>query len=521
MAATLSSAPGARAYAMDPIWIEATTDIEPTEKARIELSVADPGATAGQTLRIQWSGNDVTFTVAVDTPAATELPLRSEVSTQLEYSNLIAERLRQNEAISNYFTIEVTAGATDLITIRQRHLEVVEIVVTNTLSNIDEVVYNVSALFAVDNLRALVEVWSNTGSTVNDTKLLALHAPYAIEGNNVELVISPAFAQLEAHLPNSNTIRFPTGPSVLNFGDATRMYQSYYLRLADKYGTPPVAEALLRSEDNYIALLGGLAGDAVHGLSETLMHNYRRRDGEVFYKQVGEEQPDWVYFMPTEAVDVYVSILVRWSDGTESTYEPFGTTEHSLEADHLYWFPSGFRQNKLHRLPTPIGTDPAAYIVGYDWRLAPGSGDTWTVMVHHIVLYDSTWHNYLLFTNGAGGMETVWLRGASNTAFDPESTEFTRPRRPGHTPAIGDFRTFGAQGRPSWTMSTGWYDDPAYIMHIQQLAIADAWLVDIDYNKFLKVTVASKELDVKADDVTLFALEFTIRAGWFDLAHNG
>ena len=74
MAATLEVAPGARAYALDPIWIEINTDITPTDKARIELVIAEPGAIEDETLRIQWGGNDITFTVAVDTPLATELP---------------------------------------------------------------------------------------------------------------------------------------------------------------------------------------------------------------------------------------------------------------------------------------------------------------------------------------------------------------------------------------------------------------------------------------------------------------
>ena len=47
------------------------------------------------------------------------------------------------------------------------------------------------------------------------------------------------------------------------------------------------------------------------------------------------------------------------------------------------------------------------------------------------------------------------------------------------------------------------------------------WIVDTDNRRFLRVIVENKRMDsIQEDDQDLFALTFTVRAGWYDLAAN-
>lgn len=521
MAATLNTAPPNRAYNGAEIWAEIATDLLTGAAGYFEITITDGGPTVGQTLTLTWPGGSVTYTVAASL-SSTGLAWPTQDGDTLEgYTTRVAEFLRHRSDVADVFDVSIEDAPGGVIRLTHNAVEPFDLTVTaDTMSNVAVTATDGTAASTEENLRAYLEVWSDTGDFNTESLLLDQHSTYDAAGTTW-LDLAPAFSHLAPSLPDAATIN-PASPSSLASGEASSHFQKYFLRLADKYGTPAVSEALFRSDNSYLAIYGARASDAETSTSSILglRHAYRRRDGEAFIKPIGEYQPDWVYYLTASGESVHVTLVIYWSDGTQSTYDPFGTTPTDIDGSKIYWFPSGYRQMKLHDLAPSGSTADDAYIVAYDWKLKPTDNPA-IATVKYRVECDSPWEHYLLFSNGVAGMETVWLRGKYTEGFEASAETFRLPRQPGHTVQRGDLSTFNASGRPQWNFSTGWYDDPYYVEHLRQLLLSQAWLVDRVNRAFLKVIIEAKTIDlVKTDDETLFALEFTVKAGWIDTAVN-
>ena len=539
MAATLDTTPPARAFSKNPIWVVVETDDPITPAATVVFTISGSGPTATETVTITFAGNSLTFTVAnSDSESAFDLPVKGS-DTLSDYADKFAERLAQNEVLHGYFAISRgTSGGDQTVTLTQRILAIVDIVVTESLSNVTVVPTDVAEITQGEGLRALLQVWQDTGLLATDSRLISLHAPYDLATAQVTFDISPAFAALEPALPAANTIPGVIAPSSLVTGEASGSYMPYYLRYADKAGIPAVSQALLRTEDTFIALLGSLSRDSLHPVApdaeeSPLLHNYRRRvSTDDFFtgiasndlrKPVVCEQPDWVYALLTneEITGVYIECHLYWSDGAESDYQPFGTTPEAIDLNKPWWFPSGYRQMKLQIASPP--DDPDAYIVAYDWNLKtadlPGDGriDGVEYRVHDL----SGWNYYLLFANGAGGCESVALRGKAVEKYRSTAETFRRVLTPYDTPADHETQKYAAEATREWELNTGWSDDQDWMEHLRQLSLADgAWLIDMTNRRFLAVVVQTGDLETRQDDDLLYQLPFTVRAAWSDQDAN-
>lgn len=541
MSATLDTTPPARAFSKDPIWVVAETDEAIASPATVVFTISSTGPTAGETVRLQWDGYDLTFTVATsDGASALDLPVIGS-DTLSDYADKFADRLRQNEILHAYFAVSrSTSGSDEIVTLTQRTLAVVDITATDGLSNVTVVANDVTAITTGANLRALLQVWLDTGDEATDRLLISLHAPYDLDTAQAQFDISAAFADLAPALPDASTIPSTLAPGSLATGVATGSFAPYYLRYADKSGTPAVAEALLRSDDDFMALLGGLSGDSLHPVApdaeeSPILHNYRRRLSATDHftevashglrKPVACEQPDWVYVLLTnEAITgVYVECYLYWSDGSESNYQPFGTTPVGIEVNKPHWFPSGYRQMKLSAATAPGGADPDAYIVAYDWVLKtadlPGDGRIDAVMyqVHDL----SAWDHYLLFSNGVGGCESVALRGKAVSDARSAGQEYQSPRSIDWSVDTPEVAMYDLQEVQSWEFDSGYTEDQDWIEHLRQLAISDrAWLIDTANRRFLAVNVQPGKIETDRDDETLYHVTFTVRAAWINRAAN-
>jgi hypothetical protein len=521
MPTTLLTPPPARAFLGSGIWVRLQTTVTVSPPASVALSFSGAGPAEGNTLRLVWAGNDITFTAsATNTASAFDLPLKG-AETLAEYAALVAERLMQCEAIGVYFSVGVS-GST--LTLTQRLFAVVDIAATSSLANTTVTVTDLISLSQPDLLAALVQVWADTGSLATDTLLLALHAPYPLPNNIVAVDISAAFASLGPHLPASATINPLIFPTTQPYGLASSAYTRYYLRHADKGGVPAVSEGLVKTA-SYLALWGAASPDSAHTASLPLRHAYARRDGVAFRKPVTALQPDYIYWVaPTGVTSVYVGVTAYWSDGTESAHTPYGTTGVAVTPGEMYWFPSGYWQSKLHVVTPPVGTDPDAYIVAYSARIARTDGSP--MLGQHTVLHDvypqGDWPAlFLLFDNGVGGCETVALRGKWAYKFAAQGEEYESPRTYQWTAEQGELFASDQTGRWSIEANTGWLPEPFYLEHLRQLSIATkVWLVDVSKRRFLRVTIAPGEQEYNRADTTLFAQTFVIRAAWRDQTAN-
>lgn len=518
MSATLTP-PANRAYTLDPIWIGMETDLIDGAAAYFEITISGAGPTIGDTLVLTWPGGTITYTVAAAIDGTGLAWPEKGGSTLEDYTNEIAEFLHHRSDVTETFKITVEDAPGGVIRLTRKVVEVFALSVTDDLDNVAVTATDGTAASSEQNLRAYVEVWTYTGNINNDRLLIALHSPYKVDTAATDMDISAAFAHLTPHLPDPATINPASLPASLPYDQVTDSIEVYIIRAADKYGSPAVSEAL-GPYGPYVALLGSRSLEAFSADTKKLLHNYRRRDEADFRKPVSRWQPDWVYYFNQTADNVYVTLTIYWSDGTTSTYDPWDTDTVAIaDGSTAYWYVSGFRQLDLHNVTPSGGTDPDAHIVAYDWKLKGEAAVL--VTVRYDVIYDSEWNNFLLFDNGQGGMETVWLRGKSAQAYIAASEEYQRPRQPDDTVVEGDFGMFAASARQEWEFNTGWYADPFYLEHLRQLPLAHAWLVDRVERRFLKVIVQPGKLEeVNKDDETLYSLSITVRAAWLDVAAN-
>lgn len=534
MAATIASLPDSPAFAGEPVWLAVETDLIVLDYASFDIVITGTGPTVNQILRLTWPGATVLFTAGnTAPPIGLAWPLMGGGETLENYARRIADYLNDVEVIYDSFIVSFggPTGSGYLVQLRMRVPGGFDLSYGENMAGIGVNTIEPATIIP-PGLRAVVSVFADEGDPATDPRLVKLHSPYRYDSSQTWFDLSPAFHSLAPWLPPAAQINPVSPGSSLPLGDAETHYQPYYLRYADKYGTPATSEATERmptdEEESFLAILGSRGGDSTRTGPGGLCHNYRRRDGATLVKPVTDLQPDWVYWLcPDEVSGVYVHLRLYWSDGTESTLDPWGTSPAAVLPGRVYHFPSGFRQLGLHLQSPPSGADPDAYLVGYDWQLGPiDDGSNYLATVRHAVFPFAHYQHYLIFHNGVGGLETVALRGKVEETYETETESYRRPRNPeegtardGAYVSRGDYALLGASGQPVWEFSTGYYPDPYYLVHLRQLPLADAWLIDLRNRRFLRVLVEQKTIaPVERDDETLHALTFTVRAAWSDSA---
>ncbi len=514
--AEIITEPNSIAYAGNPIFVALQTDAIDNTQAYIQIRVSG-SPSAAQVLRLDYTGGTITYTAAaVQADTGLTFPIQSLGESLPAYADRIADALREREDITDVFTITRAAaiGADEVILMTRSVKEIFGITIhTDTLANIAVTAFPKTTNTTPAALRARVDVITEAGFN-NDQTLLQAHATYPPDSDTVQIDISPAFADMEYTLPNTTTIN--PSPSNFQIHLAESHLREYYLRYADKFGTPALAERLRRSPSNYRALLGAAAPNALFADPNNLvLHNYYRTDKLGFEKPVMPYQPDWVYFLPTpESVDgtgFYVSILVYWSDGTTSVSTPFGTTTRNFTMSKVNYLKSGYRQLNLHLLSPSGGTDAMAHIVAYDFRIIQPGGSSLPVITvkYEVNQLPEIGNMVLLYTNGVGGLETCSLSGMSETAYAATRETWRK--------YLGDYDTLLSEGSPQINVSTGYYSEPYYPQHLQQLMHAKCWLVDIENDRFLRVLVDNSTLDnVNKDDQNLYSIQLKLKAAWVD-----
>ena len=522
---SLVSFPLERMYIGNPIPCMFTSDLVVTEYSQFELTISGSGPSSGQTLLLSWPGGSITYTAGT-APVQSGLrwPLKGAETLEI-YADNVAEFLRQREEMNALFIIERSSALGEKIFIRARQSGTYILGNTNGMSGV-AVVENEAGNSTPANLRAYVEVWSDTGDFNTQELLTALHSPYRPTTDTV-IDIAPAFTTLRPYLPNPLTINPSSMAPVLPLEEATGVHQKYIFRYADKYGTPAMAEKLELYNDPAYAFWGAFAGNNFDVSIETLLHAYVDKKYQPLHKPVGETQPDWIYWLCDADVEAGIVVELFWSDGTSSGWSPWGVSTRNFEANKIYVFQCGFVQLNLESAEALTGV-PTLKIVGYRMYLGEAPELTATVIwqQHFRVQRESEWGLYILYDNGLGGCESVWMRGKKTESYLPKSEEYTvgkqinleSPRQA----TDHDINTFDHQARTQWEVETGWYDTPDYLDHLKQLPMARyAWIIDLQNRRFLACTVQAGEMkNVTEDDVTLYSQSFTIRSGWEDTNYN-
>lgn len=492
-------------------------------QAQTELRISGSPA-MGETFTLKWLTNSLTWTVAAtENTLGTAIPVQAGGQSLAAYADTLAELFRKSEILTDHYHIsrEPAVAGEEIVRFTYKQFAPLTQTFTEDLSNIIVAASGITAPIAPDNLRATVQVWTATTDPDQSRLLAKFHAPYLLETQKTQIDLHTAFAHLEPHLPPEASIYPFPNAAAWTWGEATKAYQKYFLRYADKYGTPATAEALVRIEGDKNAVFGSRSANAASfGTFSRFCHNYRTQQGAAVAKPVSIEQPDYLYYFSNFAGTVWASLLVRWSDGTTQTVEPFGTAAATLETNRLYFFAAGYRQLNLHTLAAPSA---GAEIVGYTFRLAPqDDGFNWIFSQDFVINCGcSPWSLCLIFANGLGGCETVWLEGKTKKSLKTRGEDFQKARWFGFSSREGEAQMHSLEGVQEWKASTGWFEESdGYLAHLAQLPLADCWLVDLDKKKYHRVLVEPDEILTQEDDRELFSMQFTLRAAWTERAHN-
>lgn len=515
MAATLDTAPTTPELNGNDNWVILETDLVVADPAYIELTFSSSGPVAAEELEVVFNGITITFTVAATTNAtATAIPTKDGGESLSEYAERVAEALRENGQITEAFQVTSTGAVVRLEA--ATGAAIADLAATGPLTNTTIADDAGASPYTEDNLAATLQIWQAGATANDDTRLVTLHATYdpttAQASFNLRNLF-PVAATLppEAAIPPVVSVEWPHGL-------ATGAWVEYYLRFADKYGTPAVPDALLRTPGNYIAIHGAHPLDAVIPGSLSfvrLLHRYTGADAVSIRKPVVEDMPDYVYiYTSTNLTGCYVEREATWDTGDVTTIDS-SDNPFTLDTKSVYWLLSGHYPSNF----TPPAAD--AEIVSFKWRLKGngGLGVQTLAEVLYTVVPCTEWDRFLIFDNGLGGCETVLFRGKAEIGYKAERTKARRQRQPDHSANLGDIFTFNQEGYVTFNLRTG-YHPRYYIAHLQQLLLGDVWLLDLDNERFLRLVCETDSVEVYKDDTDLYSLSVTFNAAWIDQAKN-
>lgn len=519
MAATLITAPPATGYNGNDIWVEVETDlVEPISEGSIEIEFTSSGPSIGETLVLEWGGTTLTLTVAATTNStATAIPTKGGGESLMDYHERVGEALKENGTITDDFI--VTVHSDERIMLTARVAGVLDITETSGLSNCTVTVVDGIDPNTEPNLAAVVQIWLPDALLSDpETILTTLHGTYNTDTATAKFNIGGLFP-VKPHLPNPAHIDPGIFTSWLR-GEATDCFRKYYLRVADKYGTPAIPEALVRSESDYHIIHGADAADrdAVSTISlyADILHNYRRSDGGTFWKPLGDGMPDWLYvWMKSPLTDCNVEWTILWDDGTETT-EPYGGTGFDLDIDTAYYIRSSPRN--FNFTPTNPGAIPW-YITFRIFGTHAEAGEVTLATVKYKAIVETKWERYLIFDNGRGGCEAVLFNGKAKETF-VGTREVARTNRSADFGIdTGEFLAFNAEGQKTFELNSGWVEK-WYLEHLRQLLLGQVWMIDFANERFVKLITESESVETSQTDQQLFALSIKVKVAWVDKASN-
>lgn len=520
MSANQIGFPPDRAYNGDDKFISYASnlvDFDPI--ARISLDISSTGPSVGQILTIEWGGNTVVFTVAATINAtATAWPVKSGLETLADYALRVAEAIRQNGIITEAWEVLTlgTVGADERIQLVYRDRVVLDVTVTENLTNVAPTVTDGTDPFLEPNLSCHVQVWKRVATADDDTLLGSLQSPYDANSGITEFNLKDYF-ELGPTLPSTSSIN----PGIISswpHGTAFSSFLEYYTRANDKFGTPAVPLALIKSDDNYFMLHGSRSADHDNvdqaGFLDPL-HRYRRRDGGVFRKPINEYMPDYVYFWAlADLVDCNVEFVITWSDGTDSSH-PSTLSDFDLGINQIHWVKSS--PSSFQYTPPSAGAFPE-YIL-FKFVGDPGTGIQTLLEVKYTVKITADWGKWILFDNGLGGCETALFYGKTKHGMNANRETSRRQRTGEWNVADGEAFSVGAEGQRTLEMNTGWIEK-YYAEHLQQLLLGSCWLIDRQHKRFIRLICETTSVVTSKDDDQLLSLDVSFKLAFFDTAFN-
>jgi hypothetical protein len=286
------------------------------------------------------------------------------------------------------------------------------------------------------NLSFVAQVWVEAAyrSGVYVQAGPQLEQPADLQGRTVFDVQALLDAYVREHVP------------ALDVGLATRadgLFKRFYLKSAEKFGTPPVPAALSTAQVHMV-LCGGLSpAEAEAGrwpAYQVAVQPFLTWEPD--YQRVLPSQPAYLYYQhAANDGDVDVRATVRHVDGTST--QVLLTTLVGVRRWEVYCLAVG---------PTVLGLT-GDEVAGYDVVVATAAGVPRS-QVRHFVL-ERTYYpqqRYFIYSNSLGGVNVLTALGAAKQTLEVAAIE---AQRPAYDPDLGDVATLDRLGTPTVSVITG------------------------------------------------------------------
>jgi hypothetical protein len=223
---------------------------------------------------------------------------------------------------------------------------------------------------------------------------------------------------------------------------ADPVFKRFYLKSAEKYGTPPLAAGLSSAQVHFV-LCGGLSpAEAEAGnwpAYQAAVQPFLTWEPD--YQRVLLSQPAYLYYQHVASGgDVRVWVNVRRVDGT--SVASVRLTLPDVRRWEVYCLAVG---------PAALGlTDDVA---SYDVWLTTAAGVVRS-QVRHFVLERAFYpqQRYFIYSNSLGGANVLAALGAAKQTLEVAATE---AKRPAYDPDLGDVATLDRLGTPTVSVVTG------------------------------------------------------------------
>jgi hypothetical protein len=315
------------------------------------------------------------------------------------------------------------------------------------------------------NLSFLCQVWVEAAYDSGGYTQVAgqLEQPADRDGRTVFDVQALLDAYLSAQLPalNERSIR-----------RATPHFRRFYLKHAEKYGTPPVAAPLTSQQQHYV-VLGGL--DFLNYPTGAWL-NYQAQvrpflTWELNDKQVLPTQPEYLAFMPDSFALTGFRQWVRRRFADGSTQDVLQEeVAGSVRRYEVYHLPAGYAQLGLG--------GPAGIALG---RTPVVAWDVWVsdladLPVSEVRRYqlDTTYYpkpRFLVYLNSLGGWNTLAVTGDAKAGLDVEAETSARGLGADYDPLLGTDLLLQTSAQGTLTLTTA-PRKPAQLYRDQELLLS-------------------------------------------------
>ena len=509
MSAFIKSQPPLVALSQEPMNVTIATNNVTSARAQAVIQLTNSGPLIDQSWTLGWAGKYILFTFKGNpNSSGIQLPVADpSLGVTAKYTQQLAEYLTRHEWIADQF--DTTLDLINFkITLRSRFDTPLTIVSIAPVSDFAVTVSNATSPYLHPNLTALLKVVSKKGR-----EYAKLTGNYSIEKGTLTawegrstFDIGSLF-DIAPHLPKATTL----DPSVpFTKAIAFRAYAKYFLRYADKFGTPPVAEALARTEPTW-AIYGGRSVASTHVWQADANKIYHCHP--VLRGPVTRHQPSWYYFFPTEGLkNLDGWVYLETADGRSLLVHRIDA--HAAKGNRLYYYRTGFDQLNLG--DAALRRHVNDQLIGYTFKLIDSTTSSVKVEIRYDLedaRYDS---QYLAYSNGLGGIDTLHVKGGFTVKSEGERTivKHTDPSL-NNSPQFGSLATTDATAQGVWEMQTGLLT-PQYAAQLQQLLTADVWLIDQENRRFLKLILDSKSLEKTAKSRHMVALNLVFKTAWID-----